>query len=129
MEKVSELKNTQGTEQDNADRDAMADEARDIGQHGGGLTGYQPFEVALQGGEQFCLVDPVRQAEDEQNDHRQQREQRVIGDCAGQQQALVLAEIAQHGQGEAQRMEDQLLIGFGDDGHGCLEKIHDDRQL
>lgn len=107
----------QRAEQGEAYRRTVVDEARDVGQHGGGLARHQPFEIALQGSEQFGRIDPVRQPEDKQDDHRQQREQRVVSHRTGQQQTLVFAEVTQYAQGEVERMEDQLLFGFGDDGH------------
>src|SRR5688572_516343 len=64
------------------------------------LAGNQPAEVALERLEQLGLLHDVRSRDDDENEQRHDREQRVVRHRAGEQQPLVLAECLQHPQRE-----------------------------
>ena len=73
-----------------------------------GLSGNQPFEVAAQSLQQRRLVDKVRQRNHREDEHGHNRQQGVVRNGPGQQQALVGAESLQRADGEGSGMPENL---------------------
>ena len=85
-----------GHEQHPADDIAMFEKARELRDHRARLARHQPLHVARQRGEQFALVDDVRQRDDDEDEQRHHRQQRVVRHRPGEQQPLVGTKAAQH---------------------------------
>ena len=69
---------------------------------------HDEFEAGADRGEHPRFVEHVRQREHHQDQQRHQRQQRVVRHRAGQQQALVGAELLDDGEGELARMAEHL---------------------
>jgi hypothetical protein len=96
------------SQQQPTDHIAMFDEVAQLGDHRLGLAGHDPFQVAAEGGEQLALFDQVGQHDHRQDEERHDRQQRVIGDGARQQQALVGLEALEHAPREGPGMRDDV---------------------
>ena len=68
--------------------------------HGGRLARNQPFEIARQRVEQLVLVDDAGEHDQHQDQHRHDRQQRVVRHGARKQQALIRAKRAHGAQHE-----------------------------
>ena len=86
---ASELKNTIVAEQHPADHVAMLQKAVELRDHGRGLSRDEPFEIAPQRGQQLALVDDLRERDQQQDEERNDRQQRVVGDGAREEQSLI----------------------------------------
>ena len=86
----------QRDEQDAADRHAVGEERCERRHHGVAGRGRDQFDVAIQRRQELVAAHDEGQREHEQDQQRDDRQQRVVGDRAGEQQPLVAAELAQH---------------------------------
>ena len=100
-----------GERQHPGDDGPVVEEVRDLGDDRARLARRQQLEIAAQGVQQFGLVDEVRQHHHDQHQEGHDGQQRVVGDGAGQQQALVGAEALEDLEGEGQRMRQDVAVG------------------
>jgi hypothetical protein len=107
-------------EQQPADALALVEELRELADDRARLPWHQPLQVAADGREQLALVDDLREREDDEDQERDDREQRVVRDRAREQQALVGLEALQRLPGEVPRVAQHVLRRRPDQ---ALEKV------
>ena len=97
-----------GGEQNAADGDPLVEKARQFLEDGIGLAGNQPFQIVAERLQQFAGRHQPGQYDDAEDQQRNEGEQRVVGDGAGQQEAPMGLEISQYPQREGERVGENL---------------------
>ena len=69
-----------------------------------GLAGHHELQIRGDGLQQPSLVDDMRQGDQDQDQQRDEREERVVRHGAGEEQALVRTESLEHAEHERARM-------------------------
>ena len=97
-----------GDEQNPADDVAMREEQRELLHDRPGLPGHDQLQIAAERCQQRCFVDEAGQPDQHEDQQRQDREQRVVGDRTGQQVPLVGAKAPDHPQRKGTGMLQQI---------------------
>ena len=100
-----------------ADAVAMVEEECQFPHDGVGLAGHDQIEVSVECAQQRCFVDIVGQYDEDQDQQRQYREQRVVSHCACEQVTLVGAKALENPDGEGARVAQDSRCARAKSGH------------
>ena len=105
-----------------ADDVAMLDEQRELVHDQVGLARHDELEVAGDRGQQLRFPDDMGQHDQEEDQQRQDRQQRVVGDRAREQVTLVGAKAAQNPQRKGDGMLQDNRCARAESGHGSRRR-------
>jgi len=101
----------QGAEHNGTDGDLLFKKARQFVEDCGGLAGHHPVQIAPEGVQQLVRRNQLGESDDAEDQERNEGNQCVVGDGAGQQQAAVGLKVLQYAQDEAERVGEGLNSG------------------